>query len=143
MSTLKLVGTCSWQHYSKQLESGNSPNSHQVLNGKTKFGISLQHHFGLPWWLNGKKKKSAYQCWRLEFNPWVRKITWRRKCQPTLVFLPGKSHGQRSLAGYSPWGHKESDTTKYTMSFYSAMKRNEVPILISMLQCEWTLITLC
>ena len=53
-----------------------------------------------------KKKKSAYQCWRLEFNPWVRKITWKGKCQPTLVFLPGKSHGQRSLAGYSPWGHR-------------------------------------
>ena len=40
------------------------------------------------------------------FNPWVRKIPWRRKWQPTPVFLPGKSHGQRSLAGYSPWGCK-------------------------------------
>ena len=37
---------------------------------------------------------------------------WRRKWQPTPVLLPGKSHGQRSLAGYSPWGHKESDTTE-------------------------------
>ena len=37
---------------------------------------------------------------------------WRRKWQPTPVFLPGKSHGQRSLAGYSPWGRKESDTTE-------------------------------
>ena len=37
---------------------------------------------------------------------------WRRKWQPTPVFLPGKSHGQRSLAGYSPWGHKELDTTE-------------------------------
>ena len=35
---------------------------------------------------------------------------WRRKCQPTLVFLPGKSHGQRSLAGYTPWDCKDSDT---------------------------------
>ena len=42
------------------------------------------------------------QCRRPEFNPWVRKIPWRRKWQPTLVFLPGKSHGQRSLVGYSP-----------------------------------------
>ena len=41
------------------------------------------------------------------FDPWVRKIPWRRIQQPTPVFLPGKSHGQRSLAGYSPWGHKE------------------------------------
>ena len=37
---------------------------------------------------------------------WAEKIPWRRKWQPTPVFLPGKSHGQRSLAGYSPWGHR-------------------------------------
>ena len=49
---------------------------------------------------------------RHEFNPWVKKIPWNRKWQPTPVFLPGKFHGQRSLAGYSLWGHKESDTTK-------------------------------
>ena len=41
---------------------------------------------------------------RPRFDPWVRKIPWRRKWQPTLVFLPGKSHGQRSLVGYSPGG---------------------------------------
>ena len=40
------------------------------------------------------------------FDPWVRKIPWRRAWQPTPVFLPGESHGQRSLGGYSPWGHK-------------------------------------
>ena len=45
------------------------------------------------------------------FNPWVRKISWRSKWQPTPVFLPGKSHGRRSLVGYCPWGCKESDTT--------------------------------
>ena len=43
---------------------------------------------------------------------WVRKIPWRRKCQPTPVFLPGESHGWRSLVGYSLWGRKESDTTE-------------------------------
>ena len=42
------------------------------------------------------------------------KIPWRRKWQPTRVFLPGESHGQRSLAGYSPQGRKESDTTEMT-----------------------------
>ena len=42
---------------------------------------------------------------------WVRKIPWERKWQPTPVFLPRKSHGQRSLGGYSPWGCKESDTS--------------------------------
>ena len=41
------------------------------------------------------------------FDPWVRKIPWRRIWQPTPVFLPGESHGQRSLAGYSPQGQKE------------------------------------
>ena len=45
-------------------------------------------------------------------DPWVRKIPWRRKWQPTSVFLPGKSHGQRSLAGYSPWDLKELDKTE-------------------------------
>ena len=46
------------------------------------------------------------------FGPWVRMSRQRRKCQPTSIFLPGKSQGQRRLVGYSPWGHKESDTTE-------------------------------
>ena len=45
-------------------------------------------------------------------HPWVRKIPWRRKWQPSPAVLPGKSYGQRSLAGYSPWGHKEPHMTK-------------------------------
>ena len=44
-------------------------------------------------------------------DPWVRKIPWRREWQPTPVVLPGESHGQRSLEGYSPWGRKELNTT--------------------------------
>jgi len=44
--------------------------------------------------------------------PWVRKIPWRRAQQPTPVFSPGESHGQRTLAGYRPWGRKESDMTE-------------------------------
>ena len=51
---------------------------------------------------------------RHRFNPWVGKIPWRRAWQPTPVFLPGKFHGQRSLAGYSLWGCKESDATEAT-----------------------------
>ena len=54
---------------------------------------------------------SVRGCRRHGFNPRVEKIPWRRKWQLTLIFLPGKSHGQRNLAGQSPWGHKESDTT--------------------------------
>ena len=45
---------------------------------------------------------------------WVGKILWRRAWQPTPIFLPGESYGQRSLAGYSPQGLKESDTTEVT-----------------------------
>ena len=65
-------------------------------------------------WLGGKK--SACQCWRhrkCRFDPWVGKISWRREWQPTPVFLPGKFHGQRSLVGYSPWGHKQLDIIEH------------------------------
>ena len=55
-------------------------------------------------------------CWRPRFNPWVGKIPWRRKWQPTPVLLPGKFHGWRNLVGYSPWGHKESDFA-FTFTF--------------------------
>ena len=48
------------------------------------------------------------------FDPWVGKIPWRRAWQPTPMFLPGESQGQRSLSGSCPWGHKESDTTEMT-----------------------------
>ena len=52
-------------------------------------------------------------CRRSGFNPWFRKIPWRRKWQPTPVFLSEKSHGQRNLVGYSPWDCKESYTTEH------------------------------
>ena len=59
---------------------------------------------GLPWWLSGKE--STRQCRRPGFYLWVGKISWRKKWQPTPVFLPGKFPGQRNLAGYSLWGRK-------------------------------------
>jgi len=62
-------------------------------------------------------KEPTYQCRRRKrrrLDPWVRKIPWRRAWQPTPVFLPGEAHGQRSRAGYIPWGCKESDTTEVT-----------------------------
>ena len=65
--------------------------------------LSLFSFYRVPRWYS--IKDSACQCRRCKrcrFNPWVRKIPWSRKWQPTPVFLPGKSHGQRSLAGYSP-----------------------------------------
>ena len=74
---------------------------------------NLWTYIGLPSWYSGKE--SACQCRRCKrrrISPWVGKIPWRRKWQPTPVFLPGEFHGQKSLAGYSPWGRKESDTTE-------------------------------
>ena len=66
----------------------------------------------LPWGLSGQEP--TCQCRRLGFNHWVDKIPCRRKWQPTPGFLPGKSHGQRSLEGYSLQGGKESDMSKAT-----------------------------
>ena len=66
-------------------------------------------------WRNGSsegKESVCLQCRRPGFDPWARKIPWRRKWQSTPVLLPGKSHGQRSLADYSPWDRKESDPTE-------------------------------
>ena len=63
--------------------------------------------YELPGWLSGTD--FTCQCRRQRFDPWVKKIPRRRQWQPTAVFLPGKSHGQRSLAGYSSWGHRAGD----------------------------------
>ena len=72
-------------------------------------------------------KESACQCRRHRFNPWVRKIPWRRKWQPTPVFLPGKSHEQRNLAGpWGPWGCKrvgyDLATKQQQQRLYSYLK---------------------
>ena len=56
--------------------------------------------------------KTLPTMWEIQFRPWVRKIPGRKEWQPTPIFLPGESHGQRSLVGYSPWGCKESDMTE-------------------------------
>ena len=58
------------------------------------------------------KNLPAMRCRSHGFDHWVRKIPWRRKWQPTPVFMPGKSHGQRSLAGYRSWDLKTLDTTE-------------------------------
>ena len=85
-----------------------------LLTGR--IGIaSLPFPIRLPRWCCGKEP--ACQCKRrsrCRFKSWLRKILWRRKWQPTPVFLPGKFHGQMSLAGYGPKAQKESDTTEHT-----------------------------
>jgi len=68
------------------------------------------HIFDFPGGLDSKV--SCLQCRRPGFDPWVGKILWRRKWQPTPVLLPGKSHGQRNVVGYRPQGRKELDMTE-------------------------------
>ena len=83
----------------------------QGLRSSHVFWGPLFNPLGFPGgWFSGKE--SACQCKKHRFDPWVRKIPWRRKWQPTPVILPGKSHGQRSLVDYSPRGLKESDMTQ-------------------------------
>ena len=90
-----------------------------VIFNRMIVGMGVYWHNGLPWWLSGKE--SAYQCRRLRFDPWIENIPWRRKWQPTTVFLLGKSHGQRSLVGYSPWGHKSQIWfSNYTTTYVNA-----------------------
>ena len=66
---------------------------------------------------------------------WVQSLGWedprRREWQPTLVFLPGESHGQRSLVGYSPWGHKELDMTKGLTLTYFPLPITQVFVIMS------------
>ena len=78
------------------------------------FSLGLSHLFRLGLWasLVVQKLMRLPAMWRPRFDLSVGKIPWRRKWQPTPVFLPGESHGGRSLVGYSPWGHKESDMTE-------------------------------
>ena len=86
-------------------------NKSQILQGcgnlENEFVFNLR---GFPGTSDGKRV--CLHCGTPRFNSWVGKIPWRRKWQPTPVLLPGKSHGLRSLVGYSPWGRKESDMTE-------------------------------
>ena len=60
--------------------------------------------------LVAQQQRTCLQCRKRSFDPWVKKDLWRREWQPTAVFLPGESLGQRSLASSCPWGRKELDT---------------------------------
>ena len=88
--------------------------SHSELHNKYKL---LAHTISMPlhhYWasLVAQTVKNPPTMQETLFNPWVRKIPWRREWLPTPVFLPGESDEMRSLAGDSPWGHKESDMTE-------------------------------
>ena len=81
----------------------------------TSFCHKMYLIWGFPGGTSGKEPICQYRTQkRRGFDPWVRKIPWRRAQQPTPVFLPRAFHELGSLAGYSPWGGKESDTTEAT-----------------------------
>ena len=81
---------------------------------------------GLPWWL--RQYRNHLQCGRPGFDPWVGKISWRA-WQPTPVSFSGESQRQRSLAGYSLWGHTESHTTEVTQHAYTQIFSKMFPLL--------------
>ena len=86
-----------------QIDALQSEPHPSMTTGKTKALIIL----------DSDSKESTCQCRRPRFDSWLGKTPWRREWIPTPVFLPGEFHGQRSLAGYSPWGLKELDTQRF------------------------------
>ena len=85
---------------------------HAMVNGQEKKREREREiiQYWLPWWL--RQQRIRLQSKRSRFDPWIGKIPRRKEWQATPVFLPGEFHGQRNLVGYSPWGHKESDSTE-------------------------------
>ena len=80
-------------------------------------------------------KELTCQCRRCSFDPWVGKMPWRREWQPTPVFLPEEFLGQRSLAGYNPWGHKELDTTEQ-LTLSVQLFNNDPPSILNTEICQ-------
>ena len=88
---------------------------HSLSHYSGSINRSYNHIWGFPGGTSGKEPTcQCRRCKRHGFDPWVGKIPWRRVWQPTLVFLPGESHGQRSLEGFSLWGTRESHSTAHT-----------------------------
>ena len=106
LQLLKLLcsGVCVQQQ--KILHATTETWCSQINKQLKKLRCSGYQIFGLPLWLS--YLRICLQCGRPGFDPWVRKIPWRRERLPTPVFGPGEFHGL-----YSPWGHKESGITKW------------------------------
>ena len=81
---------------------------------------------GLPGWLSDKESTCQFR--RCGFNSWVGKICWRRKWLPTPIYLSGKSHRQRSLMSYSPWGCKRVEH-----DFMTKQQQQQMPFLLNCL----------
>ena len=88
---------------------------HDLMSHRERY-LNYYEGIHIPWWLKGKESICLHcrRHRRHRFDPWVGKIPWRSTWQPIWVFLPGETQGQRSLASYSPQGHRESDMTEAT-----------------------------
>ena len=108
-------------HYEQILAAGKLRNMYFLEKGFSIQNINRIHNsMSFPGGSDGK------ECGIRGFNPWVGKIPWRRKWQPTPIFLPGKFHGWRSLAGYSPWRCKKLDTTERTCPIHNSTTERQI-----------------
>ena len=95
----------------KQKQWWRDHNPKEVGSDLPQVGIKMETEVGFE--MYSDDNSVSLQCRRPRFNPWVGKMPWRKKWQPALVLLLGKSHGQRSLVGYCPRGRKASDMTEW------------------------------
>ena len=115
--SVSLTGTYTLFHSQLLPPTFGSLNLSLILSGQLVLSVwifitlvSTQHYFVIFIFRVNIETSQVAQ-WRHGIDLCNKKIPWSRKWQSIPVFLPGKAHGQRSLAGYSKWGHKESDTT--------------------------------
>ena len=123
-----------------QLISANK-NGNNLNTQIFKYKFQLTGNTGGKGFPVGSDSKSIWlQCRKPRLNPWVRKTPWRRKWQLTPVFLPGKSHGWRSLVGYSPWGRRESDSTEWHHFHFSQgekWKFSQWKVFLTLYRIAW------
>ena len=109
----------SWFMFSPDLELTKTCNAYSVAQSCPTLCKPLDGSLGSPGGARGKELPC--QCRRGQFHPWVGKIPWRRKWQPTPVFFPGESHGKRSLVCCSQSVHKKSDMTEDACNGYEVV----------------------
>ena len=123
---------CLWSHSNEELKLWNFSSFHWKADRRRRSVVKdtgeLTH-----FWISqvAPRLRVCLQCWRHGrhgFDPWVGKISWKGECQPTPVFLPGQPHGQKSLVGYSPRGHKESDNDWSTHTPHQTAINLEIPL---------------
>ena len=123
-----------------RLSLNDLPNSwfYNFMIPKQKFRVGLFKGLHIAWGspLVAQMVKNLPAMQETWMRSLVRKIPWRRKRLPTPVFLPAEFHGQRSLASYSPWGCRESDTTERLIYTYAAWENEKV--MRYMMICFWS-----